>query len=39
MPACIDKQTMRKFDDACLMPVRPRSAEEIRVLRERGGAS
>ena len=29
----MDKQTMRKFDDACLTPVRPLSAEEIRALR------
>ncbi|HBK08045.1 MAG TPA: transcriptional regulator [Acetobacteraceae bacterium] len=33
------KQTMRKFDDACLTPVRPLTAEEIRTLREREGAS
>jgi putative transcriptional regulator len=31
----MDKQTMRKFDDACLTPVRPLSAEKIRALRER----
>jgi putative transcriptional regulator len=35
----VDKQTMRKFDDACLTPVRPLSANEIRALREREGAS
>ena len=35
----MDKQTMRKFDDACLTPVRPLSPEEIRSLREREGAS
>ena len=35
----MDKQTMRKFDDACLTPVRPLSAKEIRALREREGAS
>ena len=35
----MDKQTMRKFDDACLTPVRPLTAEEIRALREREGAS
>ena len=35
----MDKQTMRKFDDACLTPVHPLSAEEIRALREREGAS
>ena len=31
----IDKQTMRRFDDACLTPVRPLTPEEIRALRER----
>ena len=35
----IDKQTMRKFDEACLTPVLPLTAEEIRALREREGAS
>jgi putative transcriptional regulator len=30
---------MRKFDEACLTAVRPLSAEEIRALREREGAS
>jgi putative transcriptional regulator len=35
----MDKHTMRKFDEACLTPVRPLSAEEIRALREREGAS
>jgi putative transcriptional regulator len=35
----MDKRTMRKFDEACLTPVRPLSAEEIRALREREGAS
>ncbi len=35
----MDKQTMRRFDDACLTPVRPLRAEEIRALREREGAS
>lgn len=35
----MDKQTMRKFDEACLTPVRPLSPEEIRNLREREGAS
>jgi putative transcriptional regulator len=29
------KQTMRKFDELALTPVRPLSAEEIRALRER----
>ena len=31
----IDKRTMKEFDDACLMPVKTFSAEEIRILRER----
>src|SRR5271165_6901097 len=35
----MDKQTMRKFDDACLMPVRHVTPEEIRALREREGVS
>jgi putative transcriptional regulator len=35
----MDKQTMREFDEACLTPVRPLAAEEIRALREREGAS
>ena len=35
----MDKQTMRKFDAACLTPVRPLTPEEIRSLREREGAS
>jgi putative transcriptional regulator len=35
----MDKQTMRKFDEACLTPVRPLTAQEIRALREREGAS
>jgi putative transcriptional regulator len=35
----LDKQTMRKFDIACLTPVRPLSSDEIRALREREGAS
>jgi putative transcriptional regulator len=35
----MDKQTMRKFDEACLTPVRPLSPDEIRALREREGAS
>lgn len=33
----MNKQTMRKFDEACLTPVRPLSPQEIRALRE--GAS
>lgn len=35
----VDKRTMRKFDEACLTPVRPMQPEEIRTLREREGAS
>ena len=35
----MDKQTMRKFDDACLTPVRALTPDEIRALREREGAS
>jgi putative transcriptional regulator len=35
----MDKQTMRKFDEACLTPVRSLSAKEIRAIREREGAS
>jgi putative transcriptional regulator len=31
----IGKQTMRGFDDACLTPVQPLSAKQIKVLRER----
>jgi len=31
----IDKQTMRGFDDACLTPVRPLTAQQIRAIRER----
>jgi putative transcriptional regulator len=33
------KQTMREFDELCLTPVRPLTAEEIRDIREREGAS
>ncbi len=33
------KQTMRKFDEACLTPVRTLTATEIKTLREREGAS
>jgi hypothetical protein len=29
----MDKQTMLKFDEACLTPVRPLTAAEIRALR------
>lgn len=35
----MDKQTMRRFDEACLTPVRPLAPDEIRSLREREGAS
>lgn len=35
----MDKQTMRRFDDACLTPVRPLTPAEIRALREKEGAS
>src|SRR5450432_2039934 len=35
----MDKQTMRRFDEACLTQVRPLSPAEIRALREREGAS
>jgi putative transcriptional regulator len=31
----VDKQTMRKFDRDCLVPVDPMPPEEIRQLRER----
>ena len=31
----IDKGTMRRFDDACLTPVRPLTPEEIRAIREK----
>ena len=31
----IDKQTMRRFDDACLTPIRPLKPEEIRAIREK----
>ena len=35
----MDKRTMRHFDEACLTPVPPLAAEEIRALREREVAS
>jgi putative transcriptional regulator len=35
----MSKQTLRKFDDACLTPVRPFTSEEIRALRLREDAS
>ena len=31
----IGKQTMRRFDDACLTPIRPLNPAEIKALRER----
>lgn len=31
----VNKQTMRKFDDACLTPVRPLSPKRIKALRQR----
>ena len=31
----IDKQTMRRFDDACLTTVQPLSPKQIKALRER----
>jgi putative transcriptional regulator len=31
----IDKQTMRKFDDACLEPALPLTPEEIKAIRQR----
>jgi len=35
----LDKQTMRRFEEASLTPVRPLQPAEIRSLREREGAS
>ncbi len=35
----MDKKTMRKFDEACLTPVRPLTPTEIKALRQREGAS
>ena len=35
----MDKLTMRAFDEFCLTPVPVLTAEEIRMLREREGAS
>ena len=35
----IDKQTMRRFDEMCLTPVKAFSAADIRQLREREGMS
>jgi len=30
----IDKRTMRRFDEACLTPIRPLKPKEIRAIRE-----
>jgi putative transcriptional regulator len=35
----LDRATMREFDVACLTPVQPFSAEEIRAIRSREGVS
>lgn len=35
----IDKQTMRRFDDACLTPIRPLKPKEIKAIRERAQVS
>ena len=35
----MDKRTMRRFDEACLTPVRVLTPAEIKALREREGAS
>jgi putative transcriptional regulator len=35
----IDKQTMREFDEACLVEAAPMPAKEILALREREGVS
>lgn len=31
----IDKRTMRRFDEACLTPIRPLKPKEIKAIRER----
>lgn len=31
----VDKRTMRRFDEACLTPVRPLQPEEVKAIRER----
>lgn len=31
----VNKQTMRRFDDACLTPVKPLTARQIKAIRER----
>jgi putative transcriptional regulator len=35
----VDKRIMRRFDEACLTPVRPLRPAEVRALRKREGAS
>ena len=35
----IDKQTMRRFDAACLTPIRPLKPQEIKAIRERENVS
>jgi len=35
----IDKQTMRRFDQACLTPVRPLTPKQIKAIRERARVS
>jgi putative transcriptional regulator len=31
----VDKKTMRRFDEACLTPIRPLKPKEIKAIRER----
>jgi len=31
----IDKQTMRRFDDGCLTPIRPLTPRQIKAIREK----
>jgi putative transcriptional regulator len=35
----IDKQTMREFDDACLIDIQPLAPEDIRAIRQRENLS
>ncbi|CAN5562304.1 DNA-binding transcriptional regulator [soil metagenome] len=35
----VDASTMRRFDETCLAPVEEFTAEEVKALREREGAS
>jgi len=35
----IDKQTMRRFDEACLTPIRPLKPKEIKAIREKENVS